>query len=305
MQIPSAEAMKKAKELWDAIAGDDFSQSRIHSRNVAGTTFRVYHPTGSDIVSPRVYFDMGMPLLVCPRIKGLKHRFLLVAGHERESRWDLQRSDVESFISWSHAMDHVVTWSTWKSGGSHPWTFHGQSFPFETEDEEGQKLFLTALVEPSISSHLQTLVRFGEMGPHFPNIRIETLTGGYPAPALRISYDDADAITQVTKKVYELVFNYDHGKSMNIVVVPRQHVLANGEAHPVIYVFPRRRDGSGIFAFNGHRWQIASLEVAGMLQVRSPDHIRQLTTSAIQNLLNSVRPDQSDVDYLFSLVNSY
>jgi len=285
-QIVSRE---QAELVWDQLARDMFTAARLRVVTVGETEFKVLHLPRTEEFVPDVYVRTGLSFYAWPRLAGYRHRFVLtpadvLAGPERGG---VTVEDVLDWIAWSAHMRHVVTFSTYKSGASYPFGMHAQSFPLHSETGT-----LSALTE----SQGRAIVDFGAM-PHFGDIRIEVLEG-YPARGLRILTRDGDgARMQAARKVFELAVNYDGMKAFNAVILPRE------DGPPAVHFFPRRKDGRA--TYGPGRWQIAALEINGLMQAKDRAAAEAIDADTIRDIFVQTTPDERQFEEFLNLIDSF
>lgn len=280
------------EKVWDRLAGKDFTPATIRCVDVDGCEFKVLYLSRQEDFVPDVYLNTGLSLYVWPRLAAYRYRHILASPDNmgENPRWAMGRPDLASWMKWSAHMGHVVTMSTYKSGASHPAWLHAQSFPLRQE-EGGKTIALTALLNAGV----KTLVAPGVM-PRFKNITIERLVG-YPAHGLRLTGDGTEeGDSQVTRKIVELALNYDHFKAFNIVIVP-----LNGRQ--AVHFFPRRRTGRAIYG--PARWQIAGLEMNGLMQAKTPEDAASVDAALIRKILRTVSLDDAEFDGFLELLETF
>jgi len=279
-----------AQEVWDRLAEGHFTPAPLRPLDVDGFPFKVLHVPRDQEFVPGVYLKTGLPLVAWPRLAAYRHRFVLLplenlAGGDR---WAIHDGDVESWMAWSAHMDHIITFSTFKSGASSPQTLHAQSFP--KTDASGTVLTALAGV-PS-----DTIVPFGDM-PHFEKLEIALLVE-YPVRGLRLRVDGTQqGVKQLDRKVCEFALNYDDRKAFNLIIVPQE------AGTPVAYFFPRRKDGTAICG--AARWQIAGLEVSGLLQVKTEDDLRCVDSRTVRALFDQTSLRADEFASFLKLVDSF
>ena len=279
---------KHAERIWDKAARDAFTPAQLRPIDVDGYLFHsLWLPRDEEFV-PNVYLDLGLLFLLWIRLAAYRYRFVLVPvdGISQETRWQIRESDIVSWLNWSAQMKHVVTFSTLKSGASLPLGVHAQSFPLEN----GGVCF-SALREARTSD----IVSYGEM-PHFERIRIARLLN-YPIKGLKITGDGSDSgRCQVAKKVFEFALNYDALKAFNLVFLP----LGN---ETEAFFFPRRRDGRAVFGPD--RWQIAALEVNGLMQAKTQKEAESLGPEEIRRIFRATSPSDEEFGCFLELINTF
>jgi hypothetical protein len=191
--------------------------------------------------------------------------------------------DIEDLLFWSAHMQHVITVSTFKSGASHPFTFHAQSFPLQRKSDG---ICLSAL--PGLPT--TPAIEEGEM-PHFTSLRIERLKT-YPLRGIRI----AGELMEVSKKTYELALNYDDGKAFNLVILP---------SGPDMYFFPRKKDGNAIYKIANRRWQIAALEANGLMQAKNQEDAAKIDAAMIDDIFSQTGLSEGEFNNFLNLLNTF
>jgi len=133
--------------------------------------------------------------------------------------------------------------------------------------------------------------------PRFERLQIERLAG-YALPGLRILSDDSEeARWQAASKLYELALTYDQFKAFNIVIVPMEHATS-------AFFFPRRRTGRAI-ADAESRWQIAALEVNGLMQTKSERDAADLDETRIRRIFADVALSEPEFESFLELVETF
>ena len=299
---------EQVRAMWKALFPDAPIPS-IESQlcHVAGIPFRVVRDSVELPRPPAVLKSNLASLDAHPRPKTFPERFVLTPkeGFAQFLHWEPYEQFYLDCLTWSKLLDHVATQSTYLSGGSTPQKLHLQSFPLAIPGPDAAPIFLTALHIDAIKSCLEPLVDFGEM-PHFESLRIEKLGVPYPAPGLRLTYESPDGPELVVRKVLEIVLGYDHNKAFNLVIVPRQHLTKDGREEPAVFLFPRRRSGRATFLLGDRRYQIAGLEMNGLLFAQSDSEFAALTDpSLIRGIFANIAPSDDDVNHFFELIESY
>jgi hypothetical protein len=288
---------QEIEELWDMIAQKlDFQEPEIRLIDVDGIPFRALLLPRSKDFGPKVYLKTGLSFFAWPRIAGYRYRWVLIpadnlADNSREKRWTPTIEDITDWIRWSNTMEHNVSLSTFKSGAGVPWGIHAQSIPLFLEKGE-ERIKLTSLqdVEP------ETIIETGQM-PWFKDIRISVLKG-YPARGLKIEgSDSADSLEQCARKTWETALNYDNFKAFNLVILP-----SPGQASQV-YFFPRRRDG--VATWGKDRWQIAGMEMSGMMPGKSNEGFRSIDPETIKQVFRRTCLDDQEFRDFLKLLETF
>lgn len=286
--------MEKAaiEVAWDKLVPRNFSSPTYKAIDVDGATFQaVLVPPAADI-RPKVYIETGLSFLVWPRFAGMRYRFVLIPADYfvEPARWELSIQDIEDWILWSNHMGYIVSMSTFKSGAGVPFLLHAQSIPVCNDDQT----VLTALQGVSA----EQLIAYGEM-PFFQDICISTLPG-YPIPCIKIQGKNSeDGLQQVAKKVFEIALNYDHLKSFNLIITPSPDLSS------CVYFFPRRKDGTAIYASGKNRWQIGALEVNGLMLTKSEEAFERMSEAKIKEIFQKTCPSRNDFELFLRLINTF
>ena len=112
--------------------------------------------------------------------------------------------------------------------------------------------------------------------PHFEELQIEALDG-YPVRGILIRSHQTDAgRRQAAQKAYELALNYDGMKAFNLVIVPRE------QDSPSVFVFPRPKEGRAIYG--PRRWQIAAVELNGLMQTKDSEEEASIDSDTIKDI---------------------
>lgn len=283
-----------ARKVWDRLAAGDFVPAVLRAVDVDGYPFKVLLSSKETFV-PDVYLEnKASSLLVWPRLQTYPHRFILTPRENLTpaARWDLRKLDLDDMLAWAVHMQHVVTFSTFKAGASHPAWLHAQSFPVEAT-LGGDRWTLTALA----AARTQRCVAMGAM-PHFKRIAIGVLDG-YPAPGVVLTDDGTEeGRHELRSKVYELTVNWDASKSFDLVILPP---LA--EYGLRAFFFPRRRWGRAIYG--DERWQIAALELNGLMQCRSADRMAQMNADEIRRIFAATTPEPAEFAEFLEMLNTF
>jgi hypothetical protein len=277
--------------IWDKFAGERFSEPELKRLNLDGISFIIpYLPEQSNIEPQKEYIQTGLNFCALPRIAGYKYRFVLVPldNINRSSRWEVCYQDIFDWILWANHMNHIVTMSTFKSGAGVPFSIHAQSIPFYTSNN----VCLTALADIKT----EVLIDFNRM-PFFKDLQIRK-TVDYPANGLK--FTGADSVTgleQVAKKTFELALNYDGLKTFNLVIIPSKGLSSS------LFFFPRRKDGNCIYGPN--RWQIAAMELNGLLPIRTKNEFDSINITTITDIFSQTCPCQKEFDDFLILINTF
>jgi hypothetical protein len=273
------------EETWDTLAGGSFDEAVLRQIRVRDCTFLALHLPRDESFKPRLAWRTGLSFLAVPRFAAYRHRLVLVPADVFISsrRSEITEKDIEDLLCWSAHMQHIVTVSTFKSGASHPFTFHAQSFPLERARDG---MCLTAL------SGLRTtpVIEEGEM-PHFTSLRIDSLNA-YPLRGIRI----AGELMEVSKKTYELALNYDHLKAFNLVILP---------TGPDMYFFPRNKNGNAIYRIANRRWQIAALEANGLMQAKKEEDAAKIDAAMIDEIFSRTGLSQREFQDFMNLLSTF
>jgi hypothetical protein len=260
--------------IWNSVAPDDFSEAALQEVPFKNIRFKKLHLPRRDVPS-RITICLGFSLYGRPRFAAYRYRLVLLPEDilGGNTRWQITRADIASFVKWARHMKHVVTFSTLKSGASFPLSLHAQSFPMFQKETA-----LTALAGIATDVHVGN----NEM-PHFPSLEIATLRD-YPLHGIKITSTDTNGSSEeMVDKTYELALNYDALKAFNIVILPESTDVAGRLS---LFFFPRRRDGRAIFRFHGDRWQIAALEANGLLQAKTVKALTDIKEETIADMFN-------------------
>lgn len=283
-------ARAHVEDIWDRLAKGAFVEAELRSVNLGAATFRVLYWSRSEEFVPALYLETGLSLLAWPRLVSYRHRWVLLPRDTIAARecWRLQLDDVVDALRWSAHMEHISTFSTFKSGASEPFSRHWQSFPLRRSKGE----YLTALRNVPTKVHVER----GAM-PRFEQIEVAVLQE-YPACGLKIVAEDSEGgLLQAARKTYELALGFDALKSFNVVIVP------DGSRTPSIFLFPRRKDGKVIFG--PHRWQIAGLELNGLLQAPSKDEADKIDEAFIIDMFGQTTASAGEFEYVLSLIDTF
>ena len=119
--------------LWDKLAKGVFTEAEVRTIDINGIAIKVLLVPRNEKYKPIVYLPTLYPFYACPRFSAYKHRFALIPVDilGGASRWEVKPSDIAGYINWAVDMNHVVTFSTFKSGASMPFNLHAQSFPLK------------------------------------------------------------------------------------------------------------------------------------------------------------------------------
>jgi len=274
---------------WDKLAGE-FAPATLREVDVDGATFHVLFLPLRPELRPHAFLETGLSFYACPRVAAYRYRYVLVPEDSLTGsrRWEIRLQDIVDWLMWAEHMGHIVTFSTLKSGASRPLTIHGQSFPLTNDDGVPH----TALADAAGD----IIVDFGQM-PHFGEIRIESMMN-YPVRGLRISCQNTPSgRLQAAEKTYELALSYDALKAFNLVILP-----SDGRA-PCIHFFPRRRDGRA--AYGPSRWQIAAIEVNGLMQVKNAAAADKLDARTIKDIFQETTLDSGEFADFARLIDAF
>lgn len=279
---------KHVEVIWDRLAGDDFQQAGLREVKVDGAPFQVLHVLRKEEFVPSVYLPTGLSFYAWPRLAAYKYRCVLVPQENMRQtpRWELHISDISDWAKWSTHMGHVITFSTLKSGASDSLCLHAQSFPLY---QDGVRL--SAL--PGLQT--EPLIRFNQM-PQFEGLEIHRLTR-YPIPGLKIIGNGTpDGQRQVARKLFELALNYDGLKAFNLVLIPCENDV---EA----YFFPRRKSGQAIYG--PQRWQIAALEVNGLMQAKTAKQRSSISAKQIKLIFREISLNEREFQDFLNILKTF
>lgn len=276
------------EDTWELLAAGKFAEADLRDVPVDNAIFKALHLPRDETFKPKLAWRTGLSIVAMPRFAAYCHRLVLLpadvfVGNQRSK---ISQRDIEDLIIWSGHMQHVITVSTFKSGASHPFTFHAQSFPLRRKKDGW---CLSAL--PGVPTKIE--IKKGEM-PHFDSVQIEQLSN-YPICGLRITGD----LSEVTKKTYELALNYDDLKAFNLVIVP------SDESAPAVYFFPRNKDGNAIYQTANRRWQIAALEVNGLMQAKTETDAAQIDAARIKDIFARAGLPPEEFKTFLNLLNTF
>lgn len=303
-KMPSPQTMN---DFWDRVSGSDFTPATLHPRPVNGLTFHVLYGGPPEPSRLHVYCETHLSLLADPRPRAYQYRWLLIPREDPagRQRWQMELTHIIDLLQWSLQFEHLITYSTFKAGASHPWSMHAQALPWRVADPKvpsGWRNY-TTLAEPEILPHLEALIDFGTAP--FGDVCVQRVAGGYPAPGVRITFRSLyPGLIQAARRAFIWMAGYDHFQALNLLILPRQLQAEDGSWLPAIFLFPRRRDGQAVFPLDGQRWQIASLELNGLLQVRSPDQVARLGPAQILDVFARIAPPPEDVRCFFALADT-
>ena len=277
--------------IWDSVAPRNFREATLHEVCCKNIRFQKLHlPVGDDPSPVRIH--LGFSLYGKPRFAAYRYRLVLlpediVGG---STRWQITRADIARFVKWARHGKHVITFSTLKSGASFPLSLHAQSFPIIQKET---KTPLTSLVGVATD----VCIRAGEM-PGFTSLEIATLRD-YPIPGLKLTGEEQE----IVDKAYELALNYNELKAFNMVILPDS--VDAGTDKLSVFFFPRRRDGRATFHFHDNRWQIAALEVNGLLQAKSPEALAAIDEATIVDLFNRTGLNDQEFNEFLRLLETF
>lgn len=273
------------EETWDQLAVGKFDEAILRQVRVRDATFLALHLPRDESFKPRLAWRTGISFLAVPRFAAYRHRLVLLPADVfiGSRRSEIMEKDIEDLLCWSAHMQHIVTVSTFKSGASHPFTFHAQSFPLERRSDG---ICLSAL--PGLGT--APVIEEGEM-PHFTSLRIDRLKA-YPLRGIRI----AGELMEVSKKTCELALNYDDAKAFNLVILP---------IGPDMYFFPRKKDGNAIYKIANRRWQIAALEANGLMQAKKEEDAAKIDAAMIDEIFSQTGLSEGEFNNFLNLVNTF
>lgn len=273
------------EETWDLLAGSKFDEAILRQVQVHDATFLALHLPRDESITARLAWRTGLSFLAVPRFAAYRHRLVLLPADVflGSRRSEVMEKDIEDLMYWSAHMQHIITVSTFKSGASHPFTFHAQSFPLNRASDG---ICLSAL--PGLAT--TPVIEEGEM-PHFTSLRIDRLKA-YPIRGLRI----AGELGEVTRKTYELALNYDHAKAFNLVILP---------FGPDLYFFPRPKDGNAIYEIGNRRWQIAALEANGLMQAKKEEDAAKIDAAMIDQIFSQTGLSEGEFNNFLNLFNTF
>ena len=290
MSLPDGQP-ERLRNLWDKLSAGVFVQPEFRTIVVGGLAFRCLPLPRMPDQEPKVLVESGLSFLAWPRLSGYRYRWVLVPRRnvvEAQPQWEISALDVQEWITWANQMNHVVTYSTFKSGAGVPWSAHAQSVPLWLNEQT------KATVLEDVAERI--LVEFRVM-PFFDQIQIGVLEGHPARGILLTGSKEPDGAKQVAQKIFELALNYDHLKAFNLVIVPAQGSSAR------VYFFPRRRDGVSIFGPN--RWQVSGMELCGMIPAKSQSEFENLSETTIRELFSVTIPDETEFEAFLHLVETF
>lgn len=285
---------QELEDIWDKLCEHKLLDAKIREIKVNDACFRVLYPPSEEVLKHEIYLPTGLAFFAKPRFEACHYRFVLfpAEGLGGLVRWEIKEQDIRDFIRWSENMKHVVTVSTFKSGASMPFALHAQSLPMKRKSD-GQ--CLSAL--PGVDA--KELISKGSM-LHFKSLRIDQLSK-YPIRGLKITGE----LSELCKKTYELALSYDHLKAYNIVILPSQDEDYTNSLSPAVYFFPRRKDGQAIYQMGNQRWQIAALEVNGLMQAKNQDEADRIDAGTIKAIFDKTSLNESEFEDFLKLLDSF
>lgn len=276
----------EVETTWDVLAAGRFEEAALREVDVHGAPFQVLHLPRDESFKPKLAWRTGLSFVAMPRFAAYRHRVVLLPNDIflGSGRGRITERDIADLIFWCTHMQHVCTVSTFKSGASHPFMWHAQSFPLLPAGGT----MLTALA----GARGSVLLNEGQV-PHFETLRIERLDE-YPVRGLRITGD----AKEVMRRIYEVALNYDELKAFNLILLP---TAASFEA----YLFPRPKHGRAIYPIANRRWQIAALEVNGLIQAKTADDAAQTDARTIQAILGTASLSEEDFETFLLLLDTF
>jgi len=284
---------RELEDIWDKLGEHKLLDAKIRDIMVEDACFRVLYPPNEEVIKHNIYLRTGLSFFAKPRFESYRYRFVLFPADSLAgvARWEIKEQDIRDLIRWSEKMEHVVTVSTFKSGASTPFAFHAQSFPMRRKSDQQ---CLSALPGAGVTE----LNTRGSM-PHFKSIWIGQLAK-YPIRGLKITGELSD----LCKKTFELALNYDHLKAFNIVILPGQDKHMNS-SRPAVYFFPRRKDGQAIYQIGRQRWQIAALEVNGLMQAKDEDEAERINAATIKAAFSNTSLNEKEFEDFLKLLDTF
>jgi hypothetical protein len=277
------------ESTWDNLASD-FLSPQYKVLTVGNVEFYAF--LLPRVVEPefRIYIETGLSFLAWPRSVGFRYRFVLIPRQSLTEyiNWQIQPEDIFDWVIWSNCMNYVTTVSTFKSGAGVPFKKHAQSIPALFDRE----IYLSSLA----NLPKELLIDYGQM-PFFKEIKISRIKD-FPVEGLCIeSLNSINGLNQVANKVFELALNYDELKAFNLIILPANQFETK------LFFFPRRKDG--VATYGASRWQIAGLELNGLLLTKTKNTFDKLNEILVREMFNKTCPSSNEFDLFLKLVDTF